>query len=45
MSRITESIVTLFPQPLSPTTPSVAPVDTDKETPSTARTVPFLVGN
>ncbi len=32
--------VTLFPHPLSPTTPSVAPALMSKLTPSTARTVP-----
>ena len=38
-----ESEVTLLPQPDSPTTASVSPGDTEKETPSTARTTPSRV--
>ena len=43
MSRITESAVTLLPQPDSPTTPSVAPFRMLKLTPSTAFTRPSAV--
>src|SRR4051812_11585474 len=35
-----ESAVTLFPQPDSPTMPSVRPASREKLTPSTARSVP-----
>ena len=41
--RSTDSAVTLLPQPDSPTTPSVSPIRTVKETPSTARTTPAAV--
>src|SRR5665811_2491765 len=43
MSRMTESAVTLLPQPDSPTTPSVAPLRMLKLTPSTAFTRPSAV--
>src|SRR5579863_4492715 len=36
----TARIVTLFPQPLSPTMPTTSPGKTSKLTPSTARTMP-----
>ena len=36
-SRITESIVTLFPDPDSPTTPTLSPARTTRSTPSTDR--------
>jgi peptide/nickel transport system permease protein len=39
------SEVTLFPEPDSPTSPSVAPRATESETPSTARTTPRGVSN
>jgi hypothetical protein len=42
-SRISERAVTLLPEPLSPTMPSVSPGPTVKETPSTARTAPASV--
>jgi hypothetical protein len=35
--------VTLLPQPDSPTMPRVCPFSTEKETPSTARTIPSSV--
>ena len=35
-----DRLVTDLPQPDSPTTPTVLPMGTSKETPSTARTVP-----
>ena len=38
--RIMERAKTLFPHPLSPTTPSVSPRARSNETPSTARTTP-----
>src|ERR1700733_1006817 len=38
-------IVTLFPQPLSPTIPTTWPGNTSKLTPSTARTMPSSSGN
>src|SRR5690348_11653601 len=41
--RITESAVTLLPQPLSPTTPNVSPGFMVKETSLTALTTPLLV--
>src|SRR5436190_2229160 len=40
-----ENAVTLFPQPDSPTTPSVLPRWIDRSTPSTARTTPSSVSN
>src|SRR5690348_3165209 len=40
-SRISSRAVVLFPQPLSPTMPSVSPRITSNETPSTARTAPY----
>src|SRR5450759_4660869 len=43
MSRMTDSAVTLLPQPDSPTTPSVAPLRMLKLTPSTAFTRPSAV--
>ena len=43
ISRITDIIVTLLPEPDSPTMPSVSPSDTENETPSTARTRPSSV--
>src|SRR5215470_4979943 len=43
MSRITDIIVTLLPEPDSPTMPRVSPSETLKETPSTARTTPSSV--
>ncbi len=36
-------LVTLFPEPDSPTTPSVCPLSTENDTPSTARTTPSSV--
>src|SRR5205809_6705088 len=42
-NRITESAVTLLPQPLSPTTPRVSPGMIVKETSSTAFTTPARV--
>jgi hypothetical protein len=42
---MTESAVTLLPQPDSPTTPTVLPASTLKLTPSTARTRPSSVSN
>ncbi len=42
-SRIRDSAVTLLPDPLSPTMPSVSPGPTVKDTPSTARTAPASV--
>ena len=36
-SRISDSAVTLLPEPDSPTMPSVSPAATEKLTPSTAR--------
>src|SRR5690348_4879724 len=41
--RITDSAVTLLPEPDSPTRPSVSPGCTVKLTPSTARTTPASV--
>src|SRR5688572_28292406 len=41
--RMMESDVTLLPHPDSPTTASVSPGATEKETPSTARTMPSRV--
>ncbi len=43
MRRRIESDVTLLPQPDSPTTASVSPGYTAKDTPSTARTMPSRV--
>jgi len=43
ISRRMESEVTVLPQPDSPTTASVSPGSTEKETPSTARTTPSRV--
>ena len=43
MRRMIDSEVTLLPQPDSPTTASVSPGATEKETPSTARTMPSRV--
>ena len=43
--RITESAVTDFPEPDSPTTPSVPPCAISKSTPSTARRKPSRVSN
>src|SRR3546814_898320 len=40
-----DSAVMLFPQPDSPTTPSVSPDHSCRETSSTARTTPVLVRN
>src|SRR5439155_26636571 len=41
--RITDSAVTLLPEPDSPTTPSVSPLLMWKSIPSTARTTPSSV--
>ncbi len=43
ISRITDIIVTLLPEPDSPTMPSVSPSETVNDTPSTARTTPSSV--
>src|SRR5712691_11906326 len=43
MSRMTDIIVTLFPEPDSPTMPSTSPWSRVNETPSTARTRPSSV--
>jgi hypothetical protein len=40
-----ESEVTLLPQPLSPTMPSVRPRSSEKLTPSTARNSPSSAAN
>src|SRR5204862_4287946 len=45
ISRITDIIVTLFPDPDSPTIPTTSPSPTVNETPSTARTIPSSVRN
>src|SRR6185503_3186135 len=45
MSPNTESIVTLLPHPLSPTTPKVSPSSNPNETPLTACTTPSGVLN
>ena len=45
MSRITDIIVTLLPEPDSPTMPTTSPFATEKLTPSTARTRPSSVRN
>ncbi len=37
--------VTDFPHPLSPTSPTTSPSPTSRSTPSTARTVPWVVAN
>ncbi len=37
--------VVLFPQPDSPTMPTLSPSDTSKETPSTATTAPVRMRN
>ena len=42
---MTESDVTDLPEPDSPTTARISPQSMEKVTPSTARTMPFLVGN
>jgi hypothetical protein len=42
-SRMIDSDVTLFPDPLSPTMPSVRPASTRNEMSSTARTTPSSV--
>ena len=41
--RVTANAVTDFPEPLSPTTPSVSPAATEKDTPRTASTSPRRV--
>src|ERR1700675_1650517 len=43
-SRMMDSAVTLFPHPLSPTSPHTSPRSIVKLTPSTARSTPWLVG-
>jgi len=43
MSRSTDIIVTLLPEPDSPTIPSTSPWPSVNETPSTARTTPSSV--
>src|SRR5690349_2328716 len=43
MSRRTDIIVTLLPEPDSPTIPSTSPWPSVNETPSTARTIPSSV--
>src|SRR4051812_50230120 len=43
MSRRTDIIVTLLPEPDSPTIPSTSPWPSVNETPSTARTTPSSV--
>src|SRR5947207_13347113 len=45
ISRITDIIVTLFPEPDSPTIPTTSPSATVNEMPSTARTIPSSVRN
>ena len=45
MSRITDIMVTLLPEPDSPTMPSVSPSARVRDTPSTAWTVPSSVRN
>ena len=45
MRRMSDSAVTLLPQPDSPTMPSVSPAATWNETPSTAWTTPSCVKN
>src|SRR5262249_20793996 len=45
ISRITDIIVTLLPDPDSPTIPTTSPSPTVNETPSTARTIPSSVRN
>src|SRR2546425_2898965 len=45
MSRMSERAVTVLPQPDSPTSPSVSPAASSKDTPSTARTTPSRVKN
>src|SRR5919197_734419 len=45
MSRISDSAVTDFPHPDSPTMPSVSPAASSNETPSTAWTTPSRVKN
>ena len=44
-SRMIERLVTLLPQPLSPTRPMISPESTWKLIPSTARTTPSRVWN
>ena len=43
-SRSTDSAVTVFPDPLSPMTPSTEFSSSDSETPLTAFTIPSRVG-
>ena len=43
ISRMIDIIVTLLPEPDSPTIPSTSPGETENETPSTARTMPSSV--
>src|SRR5436309_13896507 len=45
ISRITDIIVTLFPDPDSPTIPTTSPSPTVNEPPPTARTIPSSVRN
>src|SRR4249919_1483071 len=45
ISRITDIMVTLLPEPDSPTMPSTSPLATSIETPSTARSTPSSVRN
>jgi len=45
ISRITDIIVTLFPEPDSPTMPSVSPGASEMDTPLTALTTPSSVRN
>ncbi len=45
MSRITDIMVTLLPEPDSPTMPSTSPGSSVNETPSTALTTPSSVRN
>src|SRR2546425_2170968 len=45
MRRMSERAVTVLPQPDSPTSPSVSPAASSKDTPSTARTTPSRVKN
>ena len=44
-SRMIDSDVTVLPDPLSPTSPSVSPALTENETPSTTRTLRVRVAN
>src|SRR2546427_11639839 len=45
MRRMSERAVTVLPQPDSPTSPSVSPAASSKDTPSTARTTPSRLKN